>query len=180
MNNYPKPITMKNTLLIMMALCLTVTAPIYAQDKAPARPSDIGESEFDNFKNSSFDVMEESTDLKENLMHIDEEIKSYSGVISTVSTDKIKGHYKALTGVRSEVEVINSNIAELDDKGKDMVANASKVTPKMKSVKATANTKKSVQGLEVAKSNMKTITDVLQEDTKLLAAELKSRGEPIE
>ncbi len=171
---------MKSTLLILMAFCITLTAPIYAQDKAPSRPNDIGESEFDNFKNSSFNVMEESIKLKENLMHIDDEIKSYSGVMSTVSTDKIKGHYKALTGVRGEVETINSNIAELDDKGKDMVASAGKVTPKMKSVKATANTKKSVQGLDVAKSNMKTITDILQEDTKLLSDELKSRGEPIE
>ncbi|MFZ1806079.1 MAG: hypothetical protein WAU36_02600 [Cyclobacteriaceae bacterium] len=164
--------------LILSASVLSIST--FAQDKGPARPADIGESEFDNFKNSSFNVLEESNKLDANLKHIDSEIKEYSGVMSTVSTDKIKGHYKALTGVKSEVETINSNIAELDNKGKDMVANASKVTPKMKSIKATANTKKAVEGLDVSKNNMKSITQMLQDDLKLLGGELESRGEPIE
>lgn len=171
---------MKKLFFTILAFSLLIAAPLMAQDKTVSRPADIGESEFDEFKNSSFNVMEESTKLKENLTHVDKEIKEYSGVMSTVSTDKIKGHYKALTGIRSEAQAVNTNIAQLDDKGKDMVSNASKVTPKMKSIKATANTKKSVEGLEVAKSNMKSITEMLQEDTQLLATELKSRGEPIE
>lgn len=171
---------MKKVFLTMFAFSLFLIAPLFAQDKTIARPADIGESEFDEFKNSSFNVLEESTKLKENLTHVDKEIKEYSGVMSTVSTDKIKGHYKALTGIKGETEAINSNIAQLDNKGKDMVSNANKVTPKMKSIKATANTKKSVEGLDVAKSNMKSIAEMLQEDTSLLAAELKSRGEPIE
>lgn len=171
---------MKQVYMIMLAVALVSAAPLFAQDKAPTRPGDIGESEFDNFKNSSFNILEESTKLDENLKHIDEEIKTYSGVMSTVSTEKIKGHYKALTGVKGEVETINSNIGELDDKGKDMLANANKVTPKMKSIKATANTKKSVEGLDAAKNKMKSITQMLQDDMKLLGDELKSRGEPIE
>ncbi len=171
---------MKQVYMIMLAAALVSAAPLFAQDKAPTRPGDIGESEFDNFKNSSFNILEESTKLDENLKHIDEEIKTYSGVMSTVSTEKIKGHYKALTGVKGEVETINSNIGELDDKGKDMLANASKITPKMKSIKATANTKKSVEGLDAAKNKMKSITQMLQDDMKLLGDELKSRGEPIE
>lgn len=170
---------MKKLLIFMLAASI-LSISTFAQDKAPTRPADIGESEFDDFKNSSFNVFEESTQLDANLKHIDKEIKEYSGVLSTVSTDKIKGHYKALTGVKGEVETINSNIAELDNKGKDMVANASKVTPKMKSIKATSNTKKAVEGLEASKNNMKSITQMLQEDMKLLADELKSRGEPIE
>jgi len=171
---------MKKLLTTVIMMGVLGTAPLFSQDKVPTRPSDIGESEFDNFKNSSFNVLEESTKLDANLKHIDTEIKEYSGVISTVSTDKIKGHYKALTGIKGEVETINSNIAELDDKGKDMVANASKVTPKMKSIKATSNTKKAVEGLEASKSNLKSITTMLQDDMKLLRAELESRGEPIE
>lgn len=171
---------MKKVQFVFIFLSLILIIPVFAQDKTVSRPSDIGESEFDEFKNSSFNVLEESTKLKTDLSHIDKEIKEYSGVMSTIGTDKIKGHYKALTGIRSEVEGVNSNIAQLDDKGKNMVTNASKVTPKLKSIKATANTKKSVEGLEVAKGNMKSITEILQEDTKLLAEELKSRGEPIE
>ena len=170
---------MKKILFLILSIGI-LSISTFAQDKAPTRPADIGESEFDNFKNSSFNVLEESTKLDANLKHIDKEIKEYSGVMSTVSTDKIKGHYKALTGVRGEVEIINSNIAELDEKGKDMVANASKVTPKMKSIKATTNTKKAVEGLDVSKNNMKSITQMLQDDMKLLGDELKSRGEPIE
>ncbi|MBX2943329.1 MAG: hypothetical protein KF860_13380 [Cyclobacteriaceae bacterium] len=170
---------MKQAYMILLAVVMG-SAPLFAQDKAPTRPADIGESEFDNFKNSSFNILEESTKLNANLKHIDEEIKEYSGVMSTVSVEKIKGHYKALTGVKGEVETINSNIVELDNKGKDMLANASKITPKMKSLKATANTKKSAEGLDSSKSNMKSIAQMLQDDMKLLGDELKSRGEPIE
>jgi methyl-accepting chemotaxis protein len=171
---------MKRIYFILMLFSLFLIEPTLAQDKSVSRPTDIGESEFDNFKNSAFNVMEESTKLKRDLTHVDDEIKSYGGVLSEVATDKLKGHYQALTGIRKETEAVNANISQLDDKGKEMVASASKVTPKMKSIKATANTKKSVEGLDVAKGNMKAIADMLQEDTKLLATELKSRGEPIE
>lgn len=171
---------MKNLFFTVLILSSLATASLLAQDKTVSRPGDIGDSEFDNFKNNSFNVLEESTKLKNDLKTIDDEVKSYSGIMSTIATDKIKGNYKALTGIRKEVESVNANISELDDKGKDMVENAGKVTPKMKSIKATANTKKSVEGLEIAKGNLKSITDMLQEDTRLLADELKSRGEPIE
>ncbi len=171
---------MKKLQFVLVLMSILFVFPLIAQEKTVSRPEDIGESEFDNFKNSSFNVMEESAKLKRDLTHIDNEIKSYGGVLSEVATDKLKGHYQALTGVKKEVEAVNSNIAELDDKGKDMVANASKVTPKMKSLKATANTKKSVEGLEVAKGNMAAIADMLKTDTQLIAEELKARGEPIE
>ena len=171
---------MKKLQFVLLLVGIVLIYPAFAQDKTVNRPADIGESEFDNFKNSSFNVLEESTKLKRDLTHIDDEIKSYGGVLSEVATDKLKGHYQALTGVKKEVEGVNSNIAVLDDKGKDMVANASKVTPKMKSIKATTNTKKSVEGLDIAKGNMTAIADMLQNDTKLIAEELKSRGEPIE
>lgn len=167
-------------LFTLLATGLICSISLSAQDKTLSRPADIGESEFDSFKNSAFSVYEESTKLKRDLTHIDTEIKEYSGVMSTVSTEKIKGHYRALTGISKEVESVNANIAELDNKGKDMVTNASKVTPKMKSVKASSNTKKSMEGLDVSKNNLKSITDMLTADTKLLADELKSRGEPIE
>lgn len=171
---------MKKIFALIMTLGLFCATPLLAQDKAPSRPGDIGDGDFDNFKNSAFNVLDESSKLKRDLTHIDTEIKEYSGVMSTASTEKIKGHYQALTGIRKEVDGVNSNLAELDNKGKDMVANASNVTPKMKSIKATANTKKSVEGLDAAKGNMKSIAEMLQADTKLLADELKSRGEPIE
>ncbi|HEY5692800.1 MAG TPA: hypothetical protein VIS49_15190 [Cyclobacteriaceae bacterium] len=171
---------MKSIHFILVLFSLFFVLPTFAQDKTVGRPTDIGESEFDNFKNSAFNVMEESAKLKRDLTHVDDEIKSYGGILSEVATDKLKGHYQALTGIKKETEAVNSNIAQLDDKGKDMVANAGKVTPKMKSIKATANTKKSVEGLDVAKGNMKAIADMLQNDTKLIAEELKSRGEPIE
>lgn len=171
---------MKNAYMLLLAVALMSAAPLFAQDKAPERPADINESDFDNFKNSAFNIVDESSKLKRDLTHIDTEIKEYSGVMSTVSTEKIKGHYQALTGVSKEVQKVNANIAELDDKGKDMVANASKVTPKLKSVKATSNTKKAVEGLDFSKGNMASIAEMLKADTKLLADELKSRGEPIE
>lgn len=168
-------------IVVMLLTVLFFTGFVFAQDdKTPKRPADMGDGEFDSFKNTSFNIVDESASLRKNLEHIDTEIKTYSGVMSTVSTEKLKGHYKALTGVKKEVETLNTNIGALDEKGKDMVTNAANVTPKTKSIKATSNTKKSVEGLDFAKGNIKSITSMLQEDMKLVGDELKSRGEPIE
>ena len=172
---------MKKTYLIWLVLVIFIAAPMYAQnDKTLKRPNDIGNGEYDEFKNSSFNTYEESNKLNQNLTHIDTEIKEYSGVMSTVSSDKLKGHYRALTSIKGEVEALSANLSKLDEKGKSLVSNASNVTPKTKSLQATSNTKKSVESLEHSRKTINSILSIVQTDTKLIADELKSRGEPIE
>ena len=63
---------MKKLISVFILLGLfTSSLVVNAQD----RPKNIGVSDFDNFKNSSFDVQEESASLKEDVTQIDNEIK---------------------------------------------------------------------------------------------------------
>jgi hypothetical protein len=174
---------MKKFIKTVLILCLSVFAYVgYAQEeaKAPERPSDVGVSDFDSFKNTSFDIVTASENLKKNVGQIDKEVKTYSGVMNTIAADKLRGNLTALRGLNKETETLKLKIGELDNQGKELLGNAKTVTPKMKSIEATSLTKKSVKGLDFAKGNINNITTLLQTDMKLLTDELKARGEPIE
>jgi len=131
-----------NKLSIFLFACIAMPLMIMAQDDV-SRPKNVGISDFDDFKNSSFDVREESASLNDNVSQLDSEIKNYSGVINTIGVDKLKKDLAALKGSKDAVKVLNDKIGDLDNDGKKMAENAKKVTPKMKSVSATKNTNQS-------------------------------------
>ena len=164
--------------LLLLALFAFV-AVSYAQDK-PKRPNDISVSEFDTFKNTSFDIVDASHNLKTNVTHMDSEIKNYSGIINTVTPDKLKKDFAAIKGSKKEAETLAEKISQLASTGKDMLTNARSVTPKLKSLDATSIVNKSIKGLDFAKTNVTDITSLLEGNIKLLSDELKKRGEPIE
>ena len=61
--------------LLTLLSILFATVILYAQETEDVeRPKDIGVSDFDNFKNTSFDIKDESASLKESVIHIDKEI----------------------------------------------------------------------------------------------------------
>lgn len=165
-----------NTLLILVFLC-----PVFvmAQDDIK-RPKNVGISDFDNFKNSSFDVREESGSLNEDVTKLDGEIKNYSGVMNTIGVAKLKEDLAALKGSKDAVAKLNDKIGDLDNEGKTLVQNAKQVKPKLKSVSATKNTNKSIKGLGLAKNDLTSVSSLLETDIKLLSDELKTRGEIIE
>ena len=173
---------MKKSLVLLILLGLFISPGVMnAQDKEDVeRPKNIGVSDFDSFKNSSFDVKDESASLKKDVTHIDNEIKTYSGVINTIGVQKLKENFKALIGIQKAIKELTKEIGELDEQGKSLLENAKNVKPKTKSPSATKNTKKSIQGLDIAKDNIKVVTELLETDIKIISDELKARGEPIE
>ena len=166
---------------LTIAILIFALSPfvLSAQDDLE-RPKNIGVSDFDNFKNSSFDIKDESATLKESVTQIDNEIKNYSGVMNTISVEKIKTNLKALKDSKEAVATLTNRISSLDEKSKALLENAKNLKPKTKSIGATKNTNKSVKGLGIAKEDLKGVTDLLEADIKLLKDELTSRGEPIE
>lgn len=173
---------MKKSILFVMFTCIFFLPGIMlAQDKEDVeRPKDIGVSDFDNFKNTSFDIKDESATLKESVTHIDKEIKNYSGIINTIGVQKLKDDVKALYESQDAVKKLNEKIGKLDDQSKALLENAKNVSPKTKSLSATKNTDKSTKGLAIAKDDLKAVTNLLETDIKLINDELKARGEPIE
>ena len=167
---------------ILLLMSLSFAGSLFAQDdkKPPKRPDNISVSDYDGFKNSSFDIMDNAIKLKQNFGTIDNEVKKYSGIINTLTVDKIRKDLGALRGIQKESTVLTQKIGQLDDLGKGLLTSAGSVTPKLKSIAASSNTKKAVQGLTHAKDNLGTVSSGLAADVTLLTDELKKRNEPIE
>ncbi len=170
----------KYILTVFTLLALLFVQAVQAQDadKTPKRPENMGVSDFDSFKNNSFDILDESTKLKTDATRIDGELKG--GVLAGVSVDKLKQDYKALKGISTSSQALTEKITQLNDQGKQMLENAKNVTPKLKAPQATTNTNKSIKGLEAARKNLDATGNLVQNNIKLVADELKSRGEVIE
>ena len=168
----------KITSLMMIALFILPMLTI-AQDEVK-RPKNIGVADFDNFKNSAFDIQEESSTLRSSVEQIDGEVKNYSGTINTIGIDKLKSNYSALKDSKGAVATITQRLTQLDDQSKSLLEKAKNFKPKMKSISATKNTNASIQGLGKAKEDLKAVGTLLDEDIKIISDELKSRGEPIE
>jgi len=171
---------MKNFVSIFMLLGFIFFSYVLIAQESVDRPKDVGVSDYDNFKNSSFDVQDESASLKENVTQIDNEIKQYSGVMNTLSVSKIRENLTALKESKQAVKVLSDKLADLSPQGKTLVENAKNVTPKMKSVSASKNTNKSMKALDLSKNDLKSVGEMLEADISLLTEELKSRGEPVE
>lgn len=173
---------MKKFIYFLFVLAV-VAAPQFTQaqdDKAPKRPENIGVSDFDTFKNSSFDIYDESGKLKTEATRLDTDVKSYSAGLAAVSVDKLKADLKAIKTVGRSSKELTEKIGSLDEQGKQLLSNAKNVTPKMKSPQATSNTNKSIKGLDASKKNLEAVGTLVSTNTKLLTDELKKRGETVE
>ena len=173
---------MKKSIIFLFLIGIFITPGVLnAQEKKNVeRPKNVGVSDFDSFKNSSFDIKDESATLKKNITHLDNEIKKYSGLINTIGVAKLKNDLKALRESSQAIKKLTEAIAKLDDQGKSMVENAKTIKPKTKSLGAVKNTNKSIKGLDFAKADLKSVTGLLENDLKVIIDELKKRGEPID
>ena len=159
---------------------LIVSISAFAQDEEEVlqRPADIKVSDYDEFKNTSFDTYDESRKLVRNVAVIDNDVKNYAGVMKSVLTPKLLDDLKALVAIKNSSEALSAKIASLDEKGKDLAANSKKAG--LKAPAAGKNTNSSVSALNKSKGHLNTVTDMLNADMKLIKDELKARGEPIE
>ena len=160
-------------------MCPLFLGLLYGQD-APKRPSNIDVSDFDSFKNNSFDILDQSTKANSDIKTLDKEIKNYAGVISTLKVDKLKKDFSAVMELNKFRKTLVAKIGQLDNQGKEVLNSAKSFTPKMKSMSAVSNTNKSIKGLDHSKNNLSSVASLLKEDADLLGKELKSRGETVE
>jgi uncharacterized protein (DUF3084 family) len=171
---------MKKYFFLLVAFVALLPISVLAQDDAPKRPENMGVSDFDSFKNNSFDILDESTKLKTDATKLDTDVKSYSAGLAGVTVEKLKTDLKALRGISKSSKELTTRISGLDEQGKQMLASAKSVKPMTKSPQATGNTNKSIKGLEASRKNLDGVTTIVQENTKLLTDELKRRGETVE
>jgi hypothetical protein len=170
---------MKSCLILLLLVCPVFAGLLNAQDP-PKRPSNIDVSDFDTFKNNSFDILDQSTKANGDIKTLDKEIKDYAGVISTLKVDKLKKDYQAISELNRFRKTLVEKIGKLDEQGKEVLNSAKSFTPKMKSMSAVSNTNKSIKSLDHSKTNLSSVASLLKEDADLLGKELKSRGETVE
>ena len=168
------------SLIILFAFVAPMSLLAQEEKADPKRPVNIGVSDFDSFKNNSFDIMDESTKLKTDATKLDTDVKGYAAGIAGISVDKLKTDLKAVRGIGKSSKELSTRISSLDDQGKQMLSSAKSVKPMTKSPQATNNTNKSIKGLDVSKKNIDAVSAIVQENTKLLSDELKKRGETVE
>lgn len=173
---------MKKFIYFLFVLAV-VAIPQFTQaqdDQAPKRPENIGVSDFDTFKNSSFDILGESAKLKTDATKVDTDIKAYAATLSNASLDKLKNDYAAVRGIAKSSKELTAKIGDLDTQGKSLLSSAKTVSPRTKSPAATSLTNKSIKGLNASKTNLEAVTTLVTANSKLLADELKKRGETVE
>lgn len=173
---------MKKFIYFLFVLAVVV-APQFTQaqdDKTPKRPENIGVSDFDSFKNSSFDILDQSAKLKTDATKIDTDVKAYAATLSNTSLEKLKGDFAAIKGVSKSSKELSAKIGDLDTQGKALLSSAKDVSPKTKAPAASNLAKKSIAGLDSSKKNLEVVSGLVTTNTKLLADELKKRGVEVE
>lgn len=168
---------------IYFLFVLAVVAPPFAQaqdEKTPKRPENIDVSDFDSFKNNAFDILDQSAKLKADATKVDTDVKAYAATISNANLDKLKADYAALRGISKSSKELNTKIGELDTQGKALLGSAKSVSPRTKSPAATSITNKSIKGLDASRKNLDAVATLVGGNTKLLADELKKRGQTVE
>jgi hypothetical protein len=170
---------MKKNTLLLLALFAFVSLQVLAQDPVK-RPENIGIGDFDSFKNTSFDSQDEAIDLNKSANKLDQEIKAYAGVLSTISGPKLKEDLEALRVIHKSQKALREKLGTLDEQGKALVSKAKEVTPKLKVPQATGSTNKSVKALEATRKNLDGVSGLVTSNSKLLIDELKKRGETVQ
>ncbi len=173
---------MKKLTYLLFVLAL-FAAPQFTQaqdDKQPQRPTNIGVSDFDTFKNSSFDIFDESSTLKTDAARVDASVKTYAATPSSATLETLKDDYKALRGITKASKELTTRIGNLDTESKDLLNSVKNVSPRTRAPIATKNTNASIKGLNAAKENLAQVSAIVTTNTKVVAGELKKRGVEIE
>lgn len=140
------------------------------------RPANVGDSDFDNFKNSSFDVYYNVGKLDVNLKKVETNLISYKENPDNIDFNSLRSDIKALNEINAALPKLQSEITSLKGKSEAMVKGAKDFKPKLKAPKAIKNTNQSVTALDKANDRMKTLVED-QKAALMTAKELLGEGE---
>jgi len=155
--------TLLTTLILSLSFLMITSINLKAQTLDSygdiERPKNIGNSDFDGFKNSSFDIYYNAHKLDKNLKTIEGNLVKYAEDKDNIDFESLRKDIKALKNTKESVKELSADLKSLDDKSKSMVKNAKNVKPRTKTPKAVKNTDKSVKVLNDAKTTLKTVSD---------------------
>jgi len=176
--------SLKN-LLLLLPLLMFLAAPALSQNtseeaKKLQRPKDSGVKDYDDFKNSSFNLLQELLSTDKNYATIKADVDGYASGKRDVTVTNVKGDYGRLKKLKKSTGLMDDRVKSLSSEGEELLKNASKVKPVTKVKAVTGNTKKSIQAVDHSKTMMKEISSQVTTDMKTLSDKLAELGEKID
>jgi hypothetical protein len=123
------------------------------------RPDNVGDGEFDNFKNSCFDIYFNVGKLDENLKKVETNLVNYQKDKSNINVMSLKNDIVSLNDIGASLIKLQGETTTLKGKSEKMVKDAKNFSPKLKAPKAISNTNKSVTALDQANERTKVLID---------------------
>jgi len=123
------------------------------------RPENLGNADFDNFKNSAFDIYFNVGKLDENLKKVETNLVEYKKDVNNINITSLKSDIKSLNEINESLVKLQKETADLKDKSESMVKEAKNFKPAMKAPKAVNNTNKSVTALDQANDRLKVLAE---------------------
>ncbi len=181
MKNYH---SLRNT-LFLLPLLMFLAAPVLSQSTSEEarklqRPKDSGVQDYDDFKNSSFNLLQELLKTDENYSKIKADINGYAEGSRETTVDNVKTDYGRLKKLKKSTEVMDDRVKSLSSEGEELLKNASQVKPVTKVKAVTDNTKKSMKAVDYSKSMMNEITAEVTTDMETLSGKLAEMGEKVD
>ena len=173
------------SLLFLLPLMMFLAAPVLSQStkeeaKKLQRPKDSGIKDYDEFKNSSFNLLQELLRTDENYEKIKVDVDGYASGKRDAIVSNLKGDYGRLKQLQKSTKVMDDRVKSLSSEGEELLKNASKVKPVTKVKAATSNTKKSIQAVDHSKTMMTEISSNVTTDMKTISDKLAEMGEKID
>ena len=173
------------SVLFLIPLLLFIALPVLSQStseeaKKLQRPKDSGVKDYDEFKNSSFNLLQELIKTDNNYSQIKTDLNGYDDGSREISVTNVKTDYTRLKKLKKSTDVMDDRVKSLSSEGEELLKNASNVKPVTKVKAVTSNTKKSVQAVDYSKSMMGEITTQVSTDMENLSVKLAELGEEVE
>lgn len=149
-------------LIALFGMTFLFAGNVNAQDEKYGdmeRPNNIGVSNFDNFKNSAFDIYYNIGKLDVNLAKVEENLISYKKDADNINYQSLKSDVKSLNEINEAIPKLQSEVKGLKGESETMIKNAKNIKPRTKSPKAVGNTKKAVKALDAANDRAKILVD---------------------
>ncbi|MDF1549210.1 MAG: hypothetical protein P1P88_15395 [Bacteroidales bacterium] len=146
----------------LLSISFLFAGNVNAQDEKYGdleRPANVGDSDFDNFKNSSFDVYYNVGKLDVNLKKVETNLISYKENPDNIDFASLRADIKSLNEINAAIPKLQSEVTSLKGKSESMVKGAKDFKPKLKAPKAIKNTNQSVTALDKANDRMKTLVE---------------------
>jgi len=165
------------TVVFAFSLALTTNGQTAREEaKKLERPKDCGVTDYDSFKNASFNLLGEVKKTDLNYEKVKTDIDGYLTGGKEATVDGVKADIKRMKAILKSMQAMDDRVLKLTTEGSDLLQNAKEVKPVTKVKAATSNTKTSIKAIDVSKDLMKEMTGTITGDLDKLVKKVGDLG----